>query len=97
MGLPIVTLTLEQPVSRQTCGLVETIGHRDWVASDIDEYLDIAVRLANDPACLAAMRASQRERMQESQLCDTERFGETLGEAFRAMWRQFAAASPGSH
>jgi predicted O-linked N-acetylglucosamine transferase (SPINDLY family) len=96
MGLPIVTLALDQPVSRQTRGLVEAIGRPEWVAADIEGYLDIAVRLASDPAALAAMRAEQRQHMRASALCDTAHFGDTLAQAFRAMWRRFVTTSPGS-
>lgn len=96
MGLPVVTLALDQPVSRQTQGLVQAVGRPEWVASDIDGYLDIAQRLANDPDGLASMRAEQRRRMQASALCDTRRFGDSLAETFRAMWRRFVTTSPGS-
>ena len=58
-GLPVVTLPGALMRSRQTAGMLEVLGAPDLIAANRDEYLRIALRLAND----AAWRDEQRARI----------------------------------
>lgn len=58
-GLPIVTLPGPLMRGRHTLGILTQLGVTDTVARDKEEYADIAVRLAKDPA----WRAEILERM----------------------------------
>ena len=49
-GLPIVTLPGTLMRGRQTYGMLRQIGIDDTIATDIDDYVRIAVRLGRDPA-----------------------------------------------
>lgn len=49
-GLPIVTLPGQMMRGRQTYGMLRQIGVEDTIASDVDDYVRIAVRLGKDRA-----------------------------------------------
>jgi predicted O-linked N-acetylglucosamine transferase (SPINDLY family) len=57
------------------------------VTWSIDEYIECAVRLAQDPVTLARLRETLRPAMASSAFCDADRFVATLEAAFRGMWR----------
>ena len=49
-GVPIVTLPTAQPFGRWTAAIYDCIGVSGLTARDQDEYVQIALRLAHDPA-----------------------------------------------
>jgi predicted O-linked N-acetylglucosamine transferase (SPINDLY family) len=63
----------------------------DWVAADADAYVARARRAAADPAGLAALRASQRDRLRASPLLDGPGFVSGFEAALRAIWARAAA------
>lgn len=75
MGVPVLTLPGPAPISRQGLSFLQTLGlAQDWVASDANDFVRRAARLAADRAGLATLRAGLRERMAASPLCDAEAF-----------------------
>jgi len=88
MGVPVITLAGRTPVSRGGLSLLSNVGLPGLVAYTPDNYVRIAVTLANDYARLAAWRAGLRERMQSSPLMDTERFTRGLESAYRSIWQR---------
>jgi hypothetical protein len=64
-------------------------GLESLTAYSLDEYVDIAVRLASDLPRLAAMRAGMRDRMLSSPLCDGPTFVRDLEAAYRRIWRDY--------
>ena len=89
MGVPVVTLPGERPVSRQTLGFLDAIGHEALAASSEQDYVRIATELASDARRRAELRRTLRPSMAASPLCDPERFTPALEAAFRAMWRRW--------
>ena len=65
-------------------------GLPEMVADSWDEYVDKAAGLAGDLDALAGLRARLRDQVASSPLCDGERFGAALGDAFRQMWHAYA-------
>lgn len=78
MGLPVVTWPGERPVSRQTLSFIACLNHplwmRNWVASDLEDYVRKAVALAGDPAALAMVRPTLRTVLRASPLLDAAVF-----------------------
>jgi predicted O-linked N-acetylglucosamine transferase (SPINDLY family) len=66
--------------------LLNAVGLAELVASDHDDYVRIAVALANDRRRLAELRAGLRERMLASPLMDAAGFCRRLEAAYREMW-----------
>ena len=94
MGVPVVTLPGERPVSRQTLGFLNVIGHDELAASCEDDYVRIAAELAADAPRRADLRRSLRASMAASPLCDPDRFTPAMEAAFRGMWRRWCAGEP---
>jgi protein O-GlcNAc transferase len=76
MGVPVVTLPGARPVSRQTLCFLANINRLEWVADTADRYVEIAAGLARDVPELIGVRASLREQMASSPLCDASRFAD---------------------
>jgi protein O-GlcNAc transferase len=88
MGVPVITLSGSRAASRQTMGFLRAIGRREWVARSHGDYIHAAAALAEDRERLAEHRASQRQRMAASPLCDASTFTRGLEAAYRTMWRE---------
>lgn len=86
MGVPVITLPGETFASRHSLSHLSTIGLTETVAGNLEEYVELAAALARDTSRLAALRASLRERMAASPLCDGRRFAENLLGVLRAVW-----------
>jgi protein O-GlcNAc transferase len=88
MGVPVISLAGEMPVSRGGLSLLSNIGLQELVAFSGEDYVRIAVALARDLPRLAALRAGLRARMRASPLMDAPRFARSVEAAFRKMWRR---------
>ncbi len=61
-GLPIVTLSGEFMRARHSAAILQMMGITETIAASVEDYVAIAVRLANEPA----ERLALRERMKEN-------------------------------
>ena len=91
MGVPTVTVPGETFASRHSTSHMSNAGLADWVAADLDGYVNMAVRRAADIPALAVLRAGLRAQVRASPLCDGPRFGRHLGAALRGAWRNWCA------
>ena len=87
MGVPVVTWPQSQVVSRQTFAFLSAIGLEELAAHDADDYVRIAVALAQDKAYLATLRNSMRMRMQGSVLMDLPSFTSQLEQCLIDLYR----------
>jgi predicted O-linked N-acetylglucosamine transferase (SPINDLY family) len=88
MGVPVVTCPGETFASRHSFGHLSNVGLTDTIARDTDEYVELAVSLAGDPARLAGLRSGLRERMAASPLCDGQRFAGHLMALLHDVWER---------
>ncbi len=86
MGVPVVTLPGETFAGRHAATHLYHAGYQDWIAKDEDDYVNIAVKWANDLEALAKLRAGMREQVRSSPLTDGPRFARNLEKALRHMW-----------
>jgi predicted O-linked N-acetylglucosamine transferase (SPINDLY family) len=91
MGVPLVSLVGELPVSRGGASILHQVGLGDLVARTPEEYVRIAIALAQDLPRLAALRAALRERVKASPLMDGARFSHGVEAAYRTAWRRWCA------
>ena len=61
-------------------------GYGQFVASDLNGYVDLAVEWANRLDELAAIRAEMRERVRKSPLCDAPRFAQDFLVLLNQAW-----------
>lgn len=85
LGVPVVSRRGRPSIGRFGDAVLTPLGHGDWVAESTDDYIDIAVALANDPARLSALRAELREQLRASALCDETGFARAIENAFLIM------------
>lgn len=74
MGLPIVTCPGESFASRQTMSYLKWIEFEAGVATSLDDYVSVAVRMTQDLNQLAAWRRELRSKLLASPLCDAATF-----------------------
>ena len=86
MGVPVITLAGKVHAGRVGVSLLNQIGLEELVASSIDEYVSLALALANDRERLVQLREHLRERVRRSRLCDGVSFARRLEEAYKNMW-----------
>jgi predicted O-linked N-acetylglucosamine transferase (SPINDLY family) len=70
MGVPVVTLVGRRHGERTSYSILANLGVTETVAQSGREYVDIAARLADEPAFMATVRANIRERLAGSMLTD---------------------------
>jgi len=58
MGLPLITLVGQSYVSRMAGSLLRTVGFKAGIACSLEEYIERAIELANDPIKYRQLRAS---------------------------------------
>ncbi len=74
MGVPVVTLAGNRHAARVGVSLLTHAGLPECIANSVEEYIDIAARLAGDINALAQLRLSLREKMKTSSLVDQPAF-----------------------
>jgi len=74
MGVPVVTLPGRTFAGRHSLSHLSNVGHSELVAKDIEDYVRIAVGLAQDLSGLASLRNGLRAQMAQSPLCDARLF-----------------------
>lgn len=98
MGVPVITLAGNRHAARVGSSLLATLDLSEYVATSVDEYIQMATSLANNPVKRQELRATMRNRMRASKLCDARDMGRELGRALREMWHRYCAAeSVGTH
>ncbi|HEY4265278.1 MAG TPA: tetratricopeptide repeat protein [Micropepsaceae bacterium] len=93
-GLPVLTALGPTFASRVAASLLRAIGMPEMIADSIETYEAMALKLARDPAALAAARAKLSERRETSALFDTARFTRNLESAYIAMWQRWQRSEP---
>jgi predicted SAM-dependent methyltransferase len=93
MGVPVIALAGASHVSRVGVSLLTNAGLSELIGRDIDEYVTLAVALANDVGRLQQFRSSLRDRLRVSTVCDAVGFTRTLENSYREMWHHWCARS----
>ena len=70
MGVPVVTLVGRRHGERTSYSILANLGVTETVAQSGREYIDIAVRLADDAGFMASVRAKIRDGLAGSKLTD---------------------------
>ena len=94
MGVPVVMLAGQSYVQRYGGSALVHLDLPDLLADSTASYIETAVRWAADPARLALLRRTLRERMRASILCDAPAFTRHLEAAYREMWRAYGGTPP---
>lgn len=90
MGVPVVTLGGERFCSRHSVSHLTSAGLAQLAVQGEEAYVAMAAALVSDPAALAGLRASLRERLGRSPALDAVRFTRALEAGYGLMWQRFA-------
>ncbi len=74
MGVPVVCLRGSRFAGLATPSYLTALGLANWIAPSREEYVTLAQTFASDVAGLRDLRATLRERMHHSPLCDAVGF-----------------------
>lgn len=91
MGTPVITLN---HMHRTSASILQTIGHPAFIAANPEDYVALAVQLANNPAPLAPLRFKLRDALQHSATCDGPRFAREVEANYHQMWQEWLKQPP---
>ena len=94
MGVPCVTLLGERVPGRVSASFSQPLGLDDLVAQTEDEYVEIAVRLAQDVDRLRHERETLRERLLASPMGNAALYTRAVEDAYRTLWRRWCDLGP---
>jgi protein O-GlcNAc transferase len=97
LGVPVISLHGRNGVSRSGLSILGTIGLEELVASTPDQYVEIAVALGSDLSRLEQLRASLRDRFEQSPLRDEKRFTTNFEQLLHVTWQQHLDRSNGTY
>jgi protein O-GlcNAc transferase len=93
MGIPPITLTGSRHCGRMVTSLLHNTGLPELIAQTLEQYIDIATKLACDVEELSTLRQTMRDRLSSSPLLDAPRFARAVEEAYREMWRRWCGSA----
>lgn len=91
MGVPVIALAGDTPVSRAGMTIMAKAGYPELVADHADDYVALAVQLARDLPRLAAIRRGLRERAGQLFNNDPAYLTRPLEALYRQLWRDWCA------
>jgi predicted O-linked N-acetylglucosamine transferase (SPINDLY family) len=89
MGVPVVTLVGQTAVSRAGWCQLSNLGLPELAGQTPEQFVQIAVELARDLPRLRDLRATLRQRLEQSPLMDAAKFTRSIEAAYRQMWRSW--------
>jgi predicted O-linked N-acetylglucosamine transferase (SPINDLY family) len=89
MGVPVVTKLGTTVPGRCAGGILCAVGLNDWVASDEDRYVEIA--LSATPERLRTIRNDLPGMI--AARCSPEAYTRAVDEAYRTMWARYCGAA----
>jgi predicted O-linked N-acetylglucosamine transferase (SPINDLY family) len=85
-GLPVLTCKGDAFVGRVASSLLAAIGLDEMIAADLEDYKNLALRLAQDPTMLADIKSKLVRNRETHPLFDRQRFARNIESAYAAMW-----------
>ncbi|MFC1675603.1 FkbM family methyltransferase [Planctomycetota bacterium] len=91
MGVPVISLVGDHHMSRVGLSILTSVGLEFFAASTAEQYVAKATALAAKPDALVKIRASMRDRMGPSTLCNRPLFVKNIEQAYRKMWHRWCS------
>lgn len=85
-GLPVITMKGSHFASRAGASFLHALDLPELIASDLEEFEKLALRLASNPSELKSIREKLSRNRWTQPLFDTPRFAGNLESAFTEMW-----------
>lgn len=88
-GVPVITICGKRYCSQNGKIVLSAVAHPELVAYSEQEYIDIAVKLANDIPRLEQYRNSLRDDFKKSSLHNAKSFAHRLENSYYKMWENY--------
>ena len=88
-GVPVLTFDGDRWASRTSVSIMHNAGLGQYVARDVQGYIEKAVTMVNDAEIgskLSELRLGMRSRLAASAVCDTRTFAREMEKAYTWMW-----------
>jgi predicted O-linked N-acetylglucosamine transferase (SPINDLY family) len=92
MGVPVVTWPGHSISSRLAAASLTAAGLTDFVAPDLESYVELAVAKATDLPALVDLRETLRARVAGYAFGNPARYARAVEAAFREMWQRWCAS-----
>jgi predicted O-linked N-acetylglucosamine transferase (SPINDLY family) len=92
--VPVLTIQGRHFASRMSSSLLNTIGLPELVTHNLDEYIDLAVKMATDPALLKATKSRLDSQCRSGVLFNTSQFVNRLESGYQLMWDRHVEGHP---
>jgi predicted O-linked N-acetylglucosamine transferase (SPINDLY family) len=89
MGVPAITLSGNSHRTRVGKTLLENAGLGELVADSKDNYLKLAVELANNPVRISQYCTTLRATLADSNITDSFQFTRSLEAAYTTIWKKW--------
>ena len=89
MGVPVITHVGQAHAQRVSYSILKNVGIEETIAMSVDQYIEIAVRLAADTRALQRLRTEIPGKLRRSILCHPERFTRQLEAAYTKAWEEY--------
>jgi predicted O-linked N-acetylglucosamine transferase (SPINDLY family) len=93
-GVPVLTCAGESFASRVAGSLLSAVGLPELITGSLADYEALALKLARDPALLAALRQKLARNRDNHPLFDTARFTRHMEAAYTVMWERVQRGEP---
>lgn len=93
-GVPLVTCPGETFASRVAASLLHAVELPELVAGSLEEYASIALRLAQEPSALAALKEKLAGQRNTCALFDSERYARNLEALYERMFERWLHGEP---
>ena len=87
-GVPLVTCRGSTFASRVGASLLQAVGLPELVTASLEEYEDLALKLARDPSLLASFKKRLAQNRASAPLFDMARLTRHVESAYRTMWER---------
>ena len=91
MGVPVVCLAGSTHAGRVGFSLMTNAGLSDWIAGDVDGYVDLAAKMAKNVSKLKRLRGEMRKKLSGTVLMNASAMARRVEGAYRVMWRQWCS------
>ena len=89
MGVPTLTLKGNNFVSRCGTSINLNLGMKEFISSDLNEYISKAILFAGERKKLSEIRKSLRSKAIDSPLFNSQIFGQNFSNLLNTMWKNY--------
>ena len=77
-GVPVVAFSGDRWAARTSASILRSAGLGELVGQTLEDYISLAISLANSPDRLCDLRRNMRSRLRDSPVCDTQTFARNM-------------------